>query len=147
MTSEQVDFPRQLAFQYLEQIELLADAVKTGMSAVGANALPAFEKSVARQQEICAGLCRLAGQLNLEQPAAAKDGGSLRPLSAADRSLARRIQLAGASLLQLNAEYAALLRHSGESVRLFAGLCRSYTAHFQPPVVAGQPRTAWSCKF
>jgi hypothetical protein len=153
MNADVVDFPKPLALEYLQHIEALTAEIKAGMDAIGSNALSSFERSVSKQQDICTSLSQLTCQmsrLSLERETGQgiRQAGALlpRPASAPDRALTNRIRIAAELLLDLNRQYAALLKHSGESVRLFAGLCRSYTGHFQSPAEIGANRPGWSCQ-
>jgi hypothetical protein len=149
MNSDVVDFPKPLALEYLQHIEALTAEIKAGMEAIGSNALSTFEESVSKQQGLCMSLSQLTGQVSLKQETGQgtkQDGALPRPASAPDRALTNRIRIAAELLLDLNQQYAALLKHSGESVRLFAGLCRSYTGHFQSPAEMGANRPGWSCR-
>jgi hypothetical protein len=130
------------ALAFLKQTESLTAEVKAAMEAVGSNALIQLEASVARQQEICASLCRLSGQMGTEK---AKMAG-VHAAPFADVSLTHRIRIASASLLALNSQYALLLKHSGDSVRLLAGLCHSYTQHRMGLEPSGGSARAWSCE-
>jgi hypothetical protein len=132
------DLPEPVALEYLQDIEALTAEIKAGMEAVGADALSSFEESISKQQELCTSLSRLTGQLSAEQ------GIDPRPAGSYDQALAARIRVAVELLLALNEQYAALLRHSGESVRLFAGLCQSYTGPFQPIDTGAAHRPGWS---
>ena len=149
MNSDVVDFPKPLALEYLQHIEALAAEIKAGMEAIGSNALSTFEQSVSKQKGLCISLSQLAGQLSLRQEAGQgtrRDAALTRPASASDCALTERILVAAELLMKLNQQYAALLKHSGDSVRLFAGLCRSYTGHFQSPGEMCANRPGWSCQ-
>ena len=138
MDAHCIEAPRPLALEYLEHLEALRLELETATAAVGVNALATFEESVARQQGLCASLERLAGRM-----VAPHEPGVMQPCQNGD--LARRICSAAESLRTLNLHYAALLKHSGESVRLFAGLCRSYSGQFHPGLPAAGFRGEWSC--
>ena len=135
------------ALEYLNCIEALQQEMEAGIHAVGANAISLLVASVARQQELCTGLCLLTAERKLHS----EHGGSPRTIkiglrSSEDYALAERIQVATSSLRSLNDRYAALLKHSGESIRLFAGLCQSYQGLQEPSSADSATRTGWSCK-
>ena len=133
MKAESVFFTKALAQEYLEQLETLAAEIQVGIDAIEAYALPRFQESVSKQQAICTELVVLARHLQADAPKAEEPGALSRTLVHEDTFLASRIRFAAESVHMLNLEYAALLRHSGETMRLFAGLCRSYTGQFQAP--------------
>ena len=141
---DDVDFPGSLATKYLQHVEALTEEIRAGMDAMGNNALPLFQQSVSRQQEICTSLSRLNGQMRLEKAMIASDGLVPEAAGESDQALAARILMASASLRELNKRYTALLKHSEESVRLFAGLCRSYTEHFERSAALSTSRPGWS---
>ena len=122
------NMPEPLALIYLEHLDALSAELRLAMQAVGANALTRFEESVSRQQDLCTRMGSLA-----QVPSGLhgrRDPGETTELSQ-DSALTERIRQASESLQELNRRYAALLKHSGDSLRLFAGLCQSYTAHYQ----------------
>ncbi len=127
MNADEMNLTRSSALKYLEQLQELTDEINAGLYAVGANELSAFQSSVVKQQEICASLCRLT---DLDQMGRRESSLIAEP---SDSDLDARILIAAESLQALNERYAALLKHSGESVRLFAGLCQSYRGLSSPP--------------
>ena len=141
MRTELITQSKPTALTYLARIGELDAEVQLAMEAIGANALATLEQSVSRQQVLCAELQRLAGEM--PRQAAGSAGGAQPPI---DASLAHRIELAGESLAALNQRYAALLEHSSQSVRLFAGLCRGYAEHFEPGAQLRAAEPAWSCQ-
>ena len=130
---------------YLARITELHAEVQLAMEAIGANALSTLEQSVSRQQALCADLQRIAGAI----PALQDTKGAAHrwtPASASDDLLSRRIEVAGESLAALNLRYSALLEHSRQSLRLFAGLCRGYAEHFEPAAKLRVAQPGWSCQ-
>ncbi|HEY0786908.1 MAG TPA: hypothetical protein VGD62_13655 [Acidobacteriaceae bacterium] len=136
-----------VALRYLEHVEALTAEIEAAMRAVGAHALSDFERSISRQQGLCDELCRVAEPWRSAGGATvgAGPGAGARPVPG-EGSLGERIRQAAASLQQLNATYASLLRHSGDTVRVFAGLCHSYTGHYQQPGTDPRGHQAWSCE-
>jgi hypothetical protein len=139
------DSPRNPAFEYLRQIEALTAEIEAAMEAVGVNAMAAFAQSVSTQEELCAGLRRLAGHMGTESAQTDEGGARFRQTDSTGLSLARRIQLASQSLQAVSVTYAALLKHCGDSTRLFIGLCGTYTEHHQGSSAAGTERPKWFC--
>jgi hypothetical protein len=120
--------PRDRALDFIEQIEALGSEIEAAMAAIAGDRLTALEQSVRRQELACSRLVDMAGHV------AATPSESL-----ADPELAARLQATSTTLRDLNAQYAALLRHSGQSVRLLAALCTNYAG--------SQVRTpTWCCE-
>ena len=147
MKSDQEEW-RLPATEYLHTVEALTQEIQAGMTAVGANAINLLVASIARQQELCTGLCQLSAERKLHQEHEGSspftiDGGLRSPQ---DYALAERIRTATSSLRSLNDRYAALLKHSGESIRLFAGLCQSYQSLQEPSLAESAIPGRWSCK-
>jgi hypothetical protein len=129
------------AQEYLETLESLARELDRAMQAIAARELPLLEDSVSRQRATCARLAELPKRSTarrLKSP----ETTSAPP----DAELNSRIQTAAESLLVLNKSYSALLKHSGETVRLFAGLFRGYAGHTHPGAGAAPKLHTWSCE-
>ncbi len=94
----------------LAQIDALAGEIGTAIRAIGGNALPALEQSIERQGELAAGLGLALARLRV---AGLDSGGTPLP-----PELSSRLREGARSLARLNDEYAALLKHSGHSLRL-----------------------------
>ena len=94
----------------LAQMDALAGEIGTAIRAIGGNSLPALEQSIERQGELAAGL-----GLALSRLRAASANASGEPLPA---ELSSSLREGAQSLARLNDEYAALLKHSGHSLRL-----------------------------
>jgi hypothetical protein len=136
--------PQFAAQDYLESLDSLARELDRAMEAIATRSLATFEDSVSRQQAVCAQLSSESGRsvqrrMEAAGPEAPAEGGQ-------DAELATRIGQATATLVTLNRRYSALLKHSGDTMRLFAGLFRSY-AGYAPPGSAGSSQLhTWSCE-
>ncbi len=127
------------AEEYLEHIEVLSGELSIAMDAIVSRQLPEFEMSVHRQRLICATIGALPQKSSSRMPVSAE---ASRP---ADAELEDRIQEAALALGALNRRYSALLEHSGDTLKLFAGLFRTYAG--PDPMVARQSSVStWSCK-
>jgi hypothetical protein len=129
------------AQEYLESLEALARELDRAMQAIAARELLLLEDSVSRQRAACARLAELpkrSSARRLKSPEAI----SAPP----DAELSSRIETAAASLLVLNKRYSVLLKYSGETVRLFAGLFRSYAGHTHPGAGISPNLHTWSCE-
>ncbi len=121
----------------------LAGQVEAASNAVVRQDLAALHNSLALQEVSCRRLAnlryrsgeRLTRLLELPEP---EDG--------LDSNLLLRIKSAAASLLALNRGYSALLTHSGDTLRLLAGLYRSYYGSSQPTASSGNGVRTWSCE-
>ena len=123
-----------LALAFVEELEGLGSEIEAAMQAIAGNRLPDFEQSVARQES----LCRRLRELAIHDPLRKE------PISV-DVELTSRIRTASSTIRQLNLRYAALLKHSSQSVRLLASLTHGYAARPQPS--AGQAKHhSWSCE-
>lgn len=120
------------AEEYLAHLQGLAVELEGAMEAIVKGELPSLRRSLHVQEATCARLEYLG-----RDPEAKIEQGS---------DLAAEIMRAAETLLLLNQRYSALLKHSGETLRLFAGLFRSYhsSAQFTPSVQAGLQ--TWSCE-
>ncbi len=120
MQPEAVRFTPTQATDYLTSLESLARELETATEAIIAGALPSLEESVARQQAECSRL------IVWTELMAARRAHNIVPAEAADAALLDRILTASSILLKLNRRYSALLKHSGDTLRLLSGLSRSY---------------------
>lgn len=125
MQPEAVRLSPTQATEYLNSLEGLAKELEAATEAIIAGALPSLEESVARQQAECS---RLIAWTELM---AARRAHHIVPAEAADAELMERILTASGILLKLNRRYSALLKHSGDTLRLLSGLSRSYRGHMQ----------------
>jgi len=63
-----------------------------------------------------------------------------------DAGFAERIVEASEKLRALNDQYSALLKHSGDTLRMFAGLFRTYSAPMRVPQSGRISTNNWSCE-
>ena len=120
---------------YLDSLEALASELETATDAIVAGALPTLEESVARQQTECTKL--IAWSELMAARKAHQDSQS----TLIDAEFAERIVAASSILLKLNRRYSALLKHSGDTLRLLTRLRRGYRGHNQPANIH-----TWSCE-
>jgi len=126
------------AKDYLASLQNLASEVDRAMNAIVQRELPSLQESLRRQQATCAELVHLRSRADFLQELQVETG-----LISPD--LAEEIQAATASLLMLNKQYSALLKHSGSTLRLFLGLFRSF--HGSVPASSLNPNLqTWSCE-
>jgi hypothetical protein len=128
--------------ELVERLEDLGLEIESAMTAIAGDRLDAFEQSVRRQEIACNRLSALAGDLVPRL----SDG--LPSESEKDSALNLRLRAATAAIKALNAQYSALLRHSGHSLRLLAslsGVSTGYAGRSRP--LLNQPRQqTWSCE-
>ncbi|ADW70900.1 hypothetical protein [Granulicella tundricola] len=122
------------AQEYLESIQALTHELDRAMEAIVSRELPAFEQSVSRQMSACVKLAELPKR-------SARRVRDVSSEAAPDAELTGRIAAASVALVALNKRYSALLKHSGDTLRMFAGLFRSYTGTTQPGMLS-----TWSCE-
>jgi hypothetical protein len=130
-----------LAATYLQQLQALAAEIPIAMDAIAAHALPTLQESIARQESLCASLGTMA--------AAFGDGpqtGAESPAALADAAVDAKIRAARRAVVELNTQYAALLKHSGRSIALLISLCRSHTGNFQEALGPRLKHQTWSCE-
>ncbi len=139
--------PQPLAVEYLRLIESLTTEIRTGMDAIGQDALDSFEQSVSRQQELCSRLRRAACEMGIVEQVTKQKVGSGVPVHGVDAKLFPHIRVAFDSLKAVNRQYAALLRHAGNSVSVLAALYRSFAGEYKSSEQLGASRTTWSCEF
>lgn len=129
------------AEQYLESLQELVQELDRAMEALASRTLPAFESSVSRQLALCT---RLADRpMHRADQAVQEPGPNVTP---AEAELASRIATATATLLALNKRYSALLKHSGDTMRLFAGLFRGYPGQTLQQTPMNANMRSWSCQ-
>jgi hypothetical protein len=129
------------ANDYLANLRDLAGELEKAMDAIAQQELPELRRSIDVQQTVCSRLAHMQRKRSLT-------------LAGDPRSQAQRIEPdldfqigeAIAAVLVLNRRYAALLKHSGETLRLFAGLFRSYQGSTQPPSGMQGNLQTWSCE-
>jgi hypothetical protein len=128
------------AEEYLIALQTLSQELDRAMSAIVARELPVFEESVTRQLAHCVRLAEIPAR-SIARRKAQPD--TSLPV---DKDLASRINAAAGTLVTLNKRYAALLKHSGETMRLFAGLFRSYSDHSEQGSGMRTNHHTWSCE-
>ncbi len=128
------------AEEYLVALQTLSQELDRAMSAIVARELPVFEESVTRQLAHCVRLAEIPAR------AQARRGAQPDAILPVDKELASRISAATGTLVTLNKRYAALLKHSGETMRLFAGLFRSYSDHPEQGSGMRTNHHTWSCE-
>jgi hypothetical protein len=128
------------AEEYLATLQTLAHELDRAMSAIAAQELPIFEDSVTRQLATCVRLAEIPARATARRR---NQSDSILPV---DAELAARISAATGTLVTLNKRYAALLKHSGETMRLFAGLFRSYSDHPEQGSGTHSNLRTWSCE-
>jgi len=123
----------------------LASHVDGAMDAIVQRKLPLLQENVRLQEASCDRLTDLRRR-SKRVPSV----GSETENTPIDSDLAAEIEAATASLLLLNQRYSALLKHSGETLRLLAGLYRSYCSFAQSRSGAQANLQAnlrtWSCE-
>lgn len=141
MNSEAFQTRDQIAATYLQHLQELAAEISVATDAIAANELATLQASVAKQEMLCASLATMAnavseGLRSSEQP--------LRPCI--DVAVETKIRATRRAILELNLQYAALLKHSGRSIALLASLCRSHTGRFQEARGPRLKYQTWSCE-
>ena len=131
----------QLAAAYLQQMQALGREISISMDAIGANALPTLQESIAKQEMLCASLACMANEVSegfrtSEPPS----------FSGIDSAVERKIGAARKALLDLNLKYASLLKHSGRTIALLSTLCKSHTGQFQEARGPRLKYQTWSCE-
>jgi hypothetical protein len=139
-THSEIELPPQdVAREYLANLQGLTRELDQAMTAIAQRELPTLQESIRRQQARCNELTHLRsreGFVQQLQPGA----GSIGP------DLEEEIQAATQTLLMLNRQYSALLKHSGNTLRLLVGLFRSYHGPDQVNSGLNPNRQTWSCE-
>lgn len=134
--------PLQGAELYLHTVEVLSGQLEQAMEAIVARSLPAFQDSVSRQRVTCSHLLALPRCLNpdRESQLSSSDSG-------VDADLTARITAAENALQTLNQRYAALLGHTGDTMKLLASLLGGYRTPASAASAAYPAKqSTWSCK-
>jgi hypothetical protein len=131
----------QLAATYLQQMQALAREISVSMDAIAGNALPTLQESIAKQEMLCASLATMAHAVSegfrpSEQPS----------FSGIDTAVARKIGATRKAILDLNLQYATLLKHSGRTIALLSSLCKNHTGQFQEARGPRLKYQTWSCE-
>jgi len=127
--------------EYLANLRVLASELDRAMKAVVDQELPSLQDSLQRQQATCSQLSYLAQRAN-SRPARDPNQES----AALDPDLAIEIRTAAETLIVLNKNYSALLRHSEDTLRLFAELFRCYQGSAQSSPGNQASISTWSCE-
>ncbi len=122
--------------EYLACLHGLIGELEKTMAAIANNALHSYEESIASQVSLCGRLAHLKVRSDKEQEERA---------GFAESGLASRIASARSSLLLLNRQYAALLKHQNETMQLLKAFVRSYTGTTYPPAGMRADFRTWSC--
>jgi hypothetical protein len=126
---------------YLTSLHCLAGELEKAMNCIASQELSQLQQSIKVQQAACS---RLA---HLQRGKSIKLAGDAAVMTLCeDSDLSFQIQEAIGAVLLLNKRYAALLKHSGETLRLFAGLFRSYQGPTQPTSGIQVSFQTWSCE-
>jgi hypothetical protein len=131
----------ELAATYLQQLQALAFEITVATDAIAANALSTLQESVAKQEMLCASLATMAKTLG--------DGSRVSEVPLApgnDTGVEVKIRAARRAIVELNLQYAALLKHSGKSIALLISLCKSHTGRFQEARGPRLKQQTWSCE-
>ena len=133
--------PDELAASYLQQMQELAFEISVATDAIATNALPRLQESVAKQEMLCASLATMISVFGDGSAASEKH---LTPCN--DAAIKSKIQAARLAVVELNLQYAALLKHSGKSITLLISLCRSHTGRSQEARGPRSKQQTWSCE-
>lgn len=131
----------QLAATYLQQLQALAREISNSMDAIACNALSRLQESIAKQEMLCASLATMANAVSegIRSPEHPSFAGI-------DTTVERKIGTARKAVLDLNLQYAALLKHSGRTIALLSSLCKSQTGNFQEARGPRLKYQTWSCE-
>ena len=126
---------------YLQQLEELIAEMSVGMEAIATNSLEALRESVAKQETLCS------------SPAASSlaDDKRLRQLSQSSRHIGgndveETIWDASNTVRELNLHYAALLKHSGNTINVLSALCSNHIGTSNEPQGPWSKQQTWSCE-
>ena len=127
------------AEECLDSLRALACQLDSAMDSIVKRQLPALKSGLHLQRVSCASLAAIRHRSN-QRPERKSE------TLMADHDLATEIKSATESLLVLNRRYAALLKHSGDTLQLLAGLYRSYRGSVQPGSPISGSLQTWSCE-
>lgn len=125
---------------YLAAVEELTLELQQAITALTTGALSDFETSVVRQQTVCARLAKLTPS----KPGKVGIRAGVIP-ACSDPLLASRIQIAVSALSAANLRYSRLVKHFGETTRVFAGMFRPYGGPAKAGSYLQRSQSAWSC--
>ncbi len=130
-----------LAAEYLRVLQEFSSEIDTATHAITRNALNELEESVRRQESL---------SLRLRESVAAISAGleGSGPLfGAGDHpALEKQIRSAMNRFQQLNLRYAALLKHSSQSVSLMSSLCKTFGSELLPAAGTQTKHQTLSCE-
>lgn len=129
------------AVEYLANLRGLAGELNRAMEAIVMQQLPTLQNSLHLQKLQTARLADLR-----HAPMGRLEHDSQPVKESIDSDLALEIQAATDTLLLLNGRYAALLKHSQDTLRLLAGLYSSYGGSVQPNSGVQSSLQTWSCE-
>ena len=136
-----IQTPDELAASYLQQMRELALEISVATDAIATNALTRLQESVAKQEMLCASLATMANVFG--------DGSAASEhllTQCTDTTIKSKIRSARRAVVELNLQYAALLKHSGKSISLLISLCRNHTGRFQEARGPRSKQQTWSCE-
>jgi hypothetical protein len=133
--------PESRGQEYLECLHALSGELEIAMGSIVDRKLASLEESVSRQVVICSQLSFLVSRPNQLFNTALDS-----PNQDEDDELVRRISAATATLINLNKRYSALLKLSGSTMELLAGLIRSYTGNTNLAAMLAANYRTWSCQ-
>lgn len=122
---------------YLAAVEELTMELQRAIAAVAQGALSEFEDSVVRQRIGCMRVAELAS-LHAGMAAPSSDGDS--------SLLVQRTREATSHLKEVTHYYAMLLKHFGDTTRLFAGMFRTYDVPAKKTFHVPRSQSTWSCE-
>jgi len=134
------------AQEYLTNLQCLSSELQRAMEAIVSQELPSLQDSLQLQRSTCARLSDLKQSVKVKQ---LLDSGQRKDGTDCDLSI--EIKAATESLLTLNRQYSALLKHCGETLRLLIGLSRGYLypgdRGLSPFALGTQTRSqGWHCE-
>lgn len=141
MHSKTQSFSPEEGTGYLADLQCLAGELETAMNSIAGQELSPLQESIKIQEAACSRLAHMQGGRSIRL---AGDTGP--ETSCMNSDLGFQIEEAIEAVLLLNQRYAALLKHSGETLRLFAGLFRSYQGPTVPAKGIQANLQTWSCE-
>lgn len=127
--------------ELLANLHMLGGQLECAMAAIVQRSISSLQDSLHLQQLSCGRLADLRYRSNERRKlASGPDVDSL------DSDLSAEIEAASESVKILNSRYSALLKHSGETQRLLAGLYRSYRGFARPLSGTQASLPTWSCE-
>lgn len=127
--------------QHLILLRTLEQELARAIEAIETRSLPAFEDSLCRQRAACAQLA----SLNRSNAAGQERNARFRE-NPAKEELLNEIKTAALAVDPLNRQFAALLRHSQETIMVFATLFRSYRAPLAQSTGNQHSFSTWACR-